>query len=494
MSFSKKLRIAGRAAFPAILFGVLPLSSTLAADQSVAWKSDQALVFLHRSAGMVAPENTIPAFEAAVRQGADGIETDIRKTRDGVFVIYHDDWVLRQRGPAGKIEEMMLAETQSLDVGERFGPQWRGLHPSLFEDLLRFAKANDLGLYLDIKSPGIYEEVMQIVEKLGCMPLVHATGGQVPQKHFALPIPWIAGWNYTEGGEEDPDRMREVINRAPKGTYGIMCDDARSIVRALGRHPENRPFRPFVSTMTHQLRIHRFMPVDITAIGPLLSLHSEHPKLRRSACLNLSRRKDRSALQELLTVAESDIDFAVRQDACWALGSLRDDRSIPTLLRIAQTPYDQKTAAQTDYRDFFLKTAAGCALARIDSAAARTALKTLLDSAMEGDRSAAAIGLAVFGSAKDLETLRSLVGPGPANDGIVGSIVVGYAGRFGMKALPVYLAALQRDDVAKQAVFGLAALGRNALPSLKKELTESVSTIVRRRVSLTVDWINEQVR
>ena len=111
--------------FALILLTVAAPASADIQVESAAWKSDQALVFLHRSANMVAPENTAPAFEAAVRQGADGVETDIRRTRDGVMVIYHDDWVLRQRGPTGKIEEMTLAETQTLDVGERFGPRWR---------------------------------------------------------------------------------------------------------------------------------------------------------------------------------------------------------------------------------------------------------------------------------------------------------------------------------------------------------------------------------
>src|SRR5258708_4871674 len=150
----------------------------------IPWKTDSALIFLHRSARMVAPENTIPAFEEAVRQGADGIETDIRKTRDGIFVIYHDDWVLLQRGPSGKIEEMTLAETQQLDVGKRFGPQWRGTRIPLFEDLLRFCKANDLRIYLDIKTPGIYDEVINIVNKMECLPLIHATGGQIPKNNY----------------------------------------------------------------------------------------------------------------------------------------------------------------------------------------------------------------------------------------------------------------------------------------------------------------------
>ena len=111
--------------FPAVFSLILCFLAAVADGQTEAasWKHYSALVVLHRSACMGAPENTGPAFEAAVKQGADGIETDIRRTRDGVFVIYHDDWVLRNRGPTGKIEEMTLATGQRkvLQKGGSYG-------------------------------------------------------------------------------------------------------------------------------------------------------------------------------------------------------------------------------------------------------------------------------------------------------------------------------------------------------------------------------------
>ncbi len=464
-----------------------------AASQPVPWKSDSALVFLHRSAGLVAPENTVPAFEAAVRQGADGIETDIRKTRDGEFVIYHDDWVLRQRGPTGKIEEMTLEETLRLDVGERFGPQWRGIRLPFFGDLLRFAKANDLLLYLDIKTPGIYEEVMQVVKLAGCLRLVYATGGQVPQGNYHLPIPWIAGWNYSDGGEEDPDRMREAIAKAPKGVYGIMCDDARSIVRALGRHPEKRSLVPFVSTMSSRLKSHKSRESDTCPSFTAHDLAAPDLRTRRGACLFFAQKPDSTVLSGLCTLAEHDPDFIVRQEACWALGSLRDARAADVLFHIAQTPYNQKTAASTGYRDFFLKTAAGCALARLNADAGRAALNKLIESSSEGDRSAAAIGLAVFGTEKDIPTLVSLVEPVDESDRLAADFVVGYAGRFGAKAIPIYVAGLSRGDIAKAAVFRLAAIGKKALPAIRKvQEDQSAPLKVRRRALLAERWMNDE--
>ncbi len=49
-----------------------------------------ALVFAHRGASKVAPENTLPAFEAAVRMGADGVELDVQHSSDGALVIFHN--------------------------------------------------------------------------------------------------------------------------------------------------------------------------------------------------------------------------------------------------------------------------------------------------------------------------------------------------------------------------------------------------------------------
>jgi glycerophosphoryl diester phosphodiesterase len=58
------------------------------------------LVIAHRGGAQEATENTIGAFQRAVKIGADGIETDIRLTRDGVVVVYHDQYFGRVEGLA----------------------------------------------------------------------------------------------------------------------------------------------------------------------------------------------------------------------------------------------------------------------------------------------------------------------------------------------------------------------------------------------------------
>ena len=74
------------------------------------------LVIAHRGASAQRPENTLPAFELAVEQAADMIETDLHRTRDGAVVIVHDER-LSGLGGRGEIADTTLAEVRALDAG-----------------------------------------------------------------------------------------------------------------------------------------------------------------------------------------------------------------------------------------------------------------------------------------------------------------------------------------------------------------------------------------
>ena len=80
------------------------------------------LVVGHRGASAYAPENTLAAFRLAVEQGAQGIELDVHRSRDGALVICHDASVARTTDGQGTIAEQELAELQRYDAGYRFSP------------------------------------------------------------------------------------------------------------------------------------------------------------------------------------------------------------------------------------------------------------------------------------------------------------------------------------------------------------------------------------
>ena len=74
------------------------------------------LVIAHRGASAARPENTPAAFQLAIEQSADMIETDLHRTRDGAVVVTHDE-SLAGLGGRGEIADATLAEVRALDAG-----------------------------------------------------------------------------------------------------------------------------------------------------------------------------------------------------------------------------------------------------------------------------------------------------------------------------------------------------------------------------------------
>ncbi len=77
------------------------------------------LAFAHRGGASEAPENTMPAFEHAVRLGYRYLETDVHLTADGVLVAFHDDRLDRVTDRAGLIAELPWSEVQRARVDGR---------------------------------------------------------------------------------------------------------------------------------------------------------------------------------------------------------------------------------------------------------------------------------------------------------------------------------------------------------------------------------------
>lgn len=98
------------------------------------------LIIGHRGASAVAPENTMAAFREAIAAGSDGIEFDVRLTRDGVPVIIHDNTLRRTTGLPHRVADLNWPELETLDVGV----------PSL-EQVFTLFEANDLLLFLEMK-------------------------------------------------------------------------------------------------------------------------------------------------------------------------------------------------------------------------------------------------------------------------------------------------------------------------------------------------------
>ncbi len=100
-------------------------------DRVTTWNIDAGsqrlpLIIAHRGDLSAAPENTLPAFQRGFAAGADGVELDVRLTRDDRLVVFHDRRLDRTSNGRGLVNGLTLAEVRSLDVGSWFGPAFKG--------------------------------------------------------------------------------------------------------------------------------------------------------------------------------------------------------------------------------------------------------------------------------------------------------------------------------------------------------------------------------
>lgn len=128
-------------------------------------------IWAHRGSSRDAPENTLPAFELAVAQGADGIEFDVQLTADGVVVVIHDETVDRTTDESGKVSKHSLADLQRLDAsGGR--ADFEGVRVPTLTEVLELLAPSGGGLNIELKNsvesyPGLEEAVLEAVADFG---------------------------------------------------------------------------------------------------------------------------------------------------------------------------------------------------------------------------------------------------------------------------------------------------------------------------------------
>jgi len=108
-------------------------------------------VISHRGEHLKHPENTLPAYQAAIGLGADYFEVDIRTTSDGKLVMMHDSTADRTTNGKGRIADMTFEQVRALDAGIRTGPHFAGTPVPTFEEVLSAVRGRS-NIYVDAKS------------------------------------------------------------------------------------------------------------------------------------------------------------------------------------------------------------------------------------------------------------------------------------------------------------------------------------------------------
>jgi glycerophosphoryl diester phosphodiesterase len=104
----------------------------------------------HRGASARAPENTLASFETAIGDGADGLEFDVRLTRDGVPIVLHDATVDRTTSGRGVAAALDFDQIRRLDAGSWFAPRFRDERVPTLADTLDLARGR-CGVNIELK-------------------------------------------------------------------------------------------------------------------------------------------------------------------------------------------------------------------------------------------------------------------------------------------------------------------------------------------------------
>lgn len=121
--------------------------------------------YAHRGASQYFPENTLSAFYAGLRMGANGIETDIHKTKDGVLVLFHDDELDRATDGTGLLTDYTYEELLRFRVHNPAGDRVDCI--VTLEDFLKYFSFRDLTFAIELKQDHVEKETIDMLERFG---------------------------------------------------------------------------------------------------------------------------------------------------------------------------------------------------------------------------------------------------------------------------------------------------------------------------------------
>jgi len=118
----------------------------------------------HRGASITAPENTATAVRLAFQEGADACEIDVRRSKDGAIVVFHDEDTKRIGGRNSLVAEQTLAELRELDIGGWKSARYAGERIVTLAEIISFVPPGKT-LFVEIKDGvEVVPNVLQAIE------------------------------------------------------------------------------------------------------------------------------------------------------------------------------------------------------------------------------------------------------------------------------------------------------------------------------------------
>lgn len=173
--------------------------------------------FAHRGASEYTPENTLLAFNLGIYMGANGIETDVQLTKDGVLVLFHDDNLKRVTGQEGSISDYTFQELQEFFVTKNDYSD----KILKFDDFLKHFYFRDITFAIELKQRGTAKKTIDLLNKYNLRPKTVLTSFIFEE--------------LLDAGEYDPEFKRgyltnnitdELLERMKKEGIDEICPEA----------------------------------------------------------------------------------------------------------------------------------------------------------------------------------------------------------------------------------------------------------------------------
>jgi glycerophosphoryl diester phosphodiesterase len=158
-------------ALPAILATLAMFSGALGIVWLLGSRLDltrDVAITAHRGASMMAPENSMAAFRAAMESGADYSELDVQRTRDGEIVVVHDGDLMRMARDPRKVGQMSAAEIAAIDIGRNFVPPMTGEHPPTLAEVIALVRGRmklNVELKYNVPDPDLAPAVVELLRR-----------------------------------------------------------------------------------------------------------------------------------------------------------------------------------------------------------------------------------------------------------------------------------------------------------------------------------------
>ena len=193
----------------------------------------------HRGASFVAPENTLAAYRAAIKAGANGAECDVYRSADGVVFLSHDKTPKRTMGGGDDdLTQMTFEKIRQFDAGSWKGEQFKGEKVPTLDEYLQLLKGTTCHPVVEIKQVGIEADVLESIRKnkmVDVTTIIAFNEGVVQEIRRLEPkisVAWLYSENLKDKGtaEENAERLADLILQRCRKLDIVVVDLAHSLL------------------------------------------------------------------------------------------------------------------------------------------------------------------------------------------------------------------------------------------------------------------------